>query len=235
MESQEKQIMFGMLKKNRSTIGKFGWKANEPSLEQQISAAFNGDMGLTNTTFPNENCPEGIDCSSLPNGNNKGETVEVTDRQMSRIMTYMGAISVPVRRDYMKYNVLKGKELFNEMDCIKCHVNNFTTSEFELLPQIENVVIRPYSDFLLHDMGEDLADNRPEYLANGNEWRTQPLWGLGMIEFVNGHTFLLHDGRARNAEEAILWHGGEAEISKNKFMNASAEQREQVLSFLNSL
>ena len=223
------------VKKNRSTIGKFGWKANEPSLEQQISAAFNGDMGLTSSTFPKENCPEGVDCSSLPNGNNEGETLEVTDTQMSRIMTYMGAISVPVRRDYMKYNVLKGKELFNEMDCIKCHVNNFTTGEFELLPQIENVVIRPYSDFLLHDMGDDLADNRPEFLANGNEWRTQPLWGLGMIEFVNDHTFLLHDGRARNIEEAILWHGGEAETSKNKFMNASAEQREQVLSFLNSL
>jgi len=135
----------------------------------------------------------------------------------------------------MTYNVLKGKELFNEMDCIKCHVNNFTTSEFELLPQIGNVVIRPYSDFLLHDMGEDLADNSPDFLATGNEWRTQPLWGLGMIEFVNDHTFLLHDGRARNIEEAILWHGGEAETSKNKFMNVSAKEREQVLSFLNSL
>jgi len=201
----------------------------------EASILANGDMGLTTTTFPDENCPDGIDCSTYSNGINEGETVEVTDTQMSRMMTYMGAISVPIRRDFKTYDVLKGKELFNEMDCIKCHVNNFTTTKFELLPQIENVVIRPYSDFLLHDMGDDLADNSPDFLATGNEWRTQPLWGLGMIDFVNDHTFLLHDGRARNIEEAILWHGGEALSSKDNFMNATAEERAQVLSFLNSL
>lgn len=223
------------VKENKSTLGKFGWKANQPNLEQQISAAFNGDMGLTTSTFPIENCPGGIDCSELFNGVNEGETVEVTDTQMSRMMVYMSAISVPIRRDYDTYNVLKGKALFNELACVTCHVNNFTTSDFKLLPQISNVTIRPYSDFLLHDMGDELADNRADFLANGNEWRTQPLWGLGMIELVNDHTFLLHDGRARNIEEAILWHGGEAEKSKNDFMNLKAEEREQLLSFLNSL
>ncbi|WP_405566383.1 di-heme oxidoredictase family protein [Polaribacter sp. Asnod6-C07] len=223
------------IKENKSTIGKFGWKANQPTLEQQISAAFNGDMGLTTTLFPEENCPKGVDCSSITNGINPGEIVEVTDTQMSRMMVYMSSISVPIRRDFKTYNVQKGKELFNELACVKCHINNFTTSNFDLLPQMSNITIRPYSDFLLHDMGDALSDNSADFLASGNEWRTQPLWGLGMIEFVNDHTFLLHDGRARNVEEAILWHGGEAETSKNNYMNLSTEEREQVLSFLNSL
>jgi len=218
-----------------TTVGKFGWKANQPTLKQQISAAFNGDMGLTTSLFPDENCPEGIDCSQLFNGINEGETVEVPDIQLSRMMVYMSAISVPKRRDYDTYDVLKGKELFNELACVNCHVNEFVTSNFELLPQMSHVTIRPYSDFLLHDMGDELADNRADFLATGHEWRTQPLWGLGMIEFVNDHTFLLHDGRARTIEEAILWHGGEAETSKNNFMNLKAKEREQLLSFLNSL
>ncbi|MCG1037032.1 di-heme oxidoreductase family protein [Polaribacter sargassicola] len=224
------------VKENKSTIGKFGWKANQPTLEQQIAAAFSGDMGLTTSIFPDENCPPGIDCDELYNGNNEGETVEVTDTQMSRIMVYQAAISVPIRRDYNTIDVLEGKALFSELECAKCHINNFTTdNNYSLLTQLENITIRPYSDFLLHDMGDDLADNRADFLANGNEWRTQPLWGLGMIETVNDHTFLLHDGRARNIEEAILWHGGEAENAKNNFKNLSKESREQVLKFLNSL
>lgn len=223
------------VKENRSTIGKFGWKANQPSLEQQISGAFNGDMGLTTSIFPDENCPEGVDCSSFENGVNLGDIGEVSDTQMIRMMTYMSAISVPIRRDFRTFDVLKGKELFNDLACVKCHVDNFTTGASGLLSQINNITIRPYSDLLLHDMGADLADNSADFLATGNEWKTQPLWGLGLIETVNGHTFLLHDGRARNIEEAILWHGGEATSSKNNFMNASAKEREQVLSFLNSL
>jgi len=150
-------------------------------------------------------------------------------------MTYQAAISVPIRRDFTDIDVLKGKELFNELACVSCHVNNFTTSDYSFLPQLENITIRPYSDFLLHDMGEELSDNKSDFLATGSEWRTQPLWGLGLIELVNEHTFLLHDGRARNIEEAILWHGGEAETSKNNFMELALEEREQLLLFLNSL
>ncbi|MGJ8744501.1 di-heme oxidoredictase family protein [Polaribacter sp.] len=224
------------VKENKSTIGKFGWKANQPTLEQQVAGAFNGDMGLTTSIFPDENCPQGVDCSKLNNGNNEGENVEVTDTQMSRIMVYQAAISVPIRRNYKTVDVLEGKVLFNELECAKCHINNFTTgNEYSLLTQLENITIRPYSDFLLHDMGDALADNRADFLANGNEWRTQPLWGLGLIEEVNDHTFLLHDGRARNIEEAILWHGGEAENAKNNFKNLPKKNREQVLKFLNSL
>jgi CxxC motif-containing protein (DUF1111 family) len=224
------------VKESKNTIGKFGWKSNQPTLEQQISGAFNGDMGLTTSLFPEENCPEGVDCSKISNGNNEGENVEVTDTQMSRIMVYQAAISVPKRRDFKTINVIEGKVLFNELECAKCHINNFKTgNNYPLLTQLENITIRPYSDFLLHDMGVELADNRADFLANGNEWRTQPLWGLGLIETVNNHTFLLHDGRARNIEEAILWHGGEAENAKNNFRNLSKENREKVLNFLNSL
>ncbi len=223
------------VKENRTTIGKFGWKANQPSLEQQVAGAFNGDMGLTTSIFPDENCPDGIDCSKLNNGVNIGDNVEVPDKQFSRMMVYQAAISVPKRRDFKAPSVLKGKKIFNDLACANCHVNNFQTSSYSLLPQIGNVTIRPYSDFLLHDMGEGLADHRADFLANGREWRTQPLWGLGLIEQVNNHTFLLHDGRARNIEEAILWHGGEAEKSKNNFMALPSNNREQLLSFLNSL
>ncbi len=220
---------------NKTTIGKFGWKANQPSLEQQVAAAFNGDMGLTTTIFPDENCPDGVDCTELYNGINEGDTAEVNDTQFSRIMTYQAAISVPIRRNYQDIDVLKGKNLFSELACIKCHIDDFTTSDYEFLPQISNIDIKPYSDFLLHDMGDDLADNRADFLATGSEWRTQALWGLGMIETVNDHTFLLHDGRARSIEEAILWHGGEAAQAKEDFIALTATERQQLLDFLNSL
>lgn len=223
------------VKTQQLTIGKFGWKANQPTLDQQIAAAFSGDMGLTTSIFPQENCPDGINCSQLFNGNNPGKTVEVPDRQFSRISLYMAAISVPIRRNFKEETVLKGKKHFNDLGCVSCHVNNFTTGTHTVLPQINTINIKPFSDFLLHDMGTALADNRGDFLANGNEWRTQPLWGLGLIELVNGHTFLLHDGRARNIEEAILWHGGEAEQAKEDFKQLTASERNELLHYLNSL
>ncbi|WP_422091823.1 di-heme oxidoredictase family protein [Tenacibaculum ovolyticum] len=223
------------VKKDKLTIGKFGWKSNQPTLNQQVAGAFNGDMGLTTSIFPNENCPEGVDCSQLFNGNNPGENVEVPDKQFSRMALYMAAISVPKRRNYKEEAVLKGKKIFRDLKCASCHVDNFTTGTNEILSQINNIKISPFSDFLLHDMGDELADNRADFLANGNEWRTQPLWGLGLIEAVNGHTFLLHDGRARNIEEAILWHGGEAESAKESFKQKTKTEREELLQYLNSL
>ncbi|MFC5048724.1 di-heme oxidoredictase family protein [Aquimarina hainanensis] len=221
------------VKTNTLKIGKFGWKSNQPSLEQQIAGAFNGDMGLTTYLFPENNCPSPQnDCANAPNGG----APEVTDRQLKHVLIYQAALAVPTRRDYKKENVLKGKNLFRELACIKCHVDNFVTdNNYAILPQIQNIQVRPYSDFLLHDMGEKLADNRPDFLASGREWRTQPLWGIGLIETVNNHTFLLHDGRARNIEEAILWHGGEAEKSKNDFMQLTQAERQYLLDFINSL
>lgn len=223
------------VKQKKVSVGKFGWKANQPSLSQQIAGAFSGDMGLTSSIFPKENCPHGIDCTNLANGNNIGESVEVPNAQFNRIEIYMAAISVPKRRNSTNLDVVEGKRLFNELTCIKCHVDNFTTSKSLILSQLNNINIKPYSDLLLHDMGEGLADNSPDFLANGNEWRTQPLWGIGLIKLVNKHTFLLHDGRARNIEEAILWHGGEAQKAQTNFINLNRIKRNQLIAFLNTL
>ncbi|PQJ23385.1 di-heme oxidoredictase family protein [Tenacibaculum sp. SG-28] len=214
------------------SIGKFGWKANQPSLKQQVAAAFFGDLGLTSTVFKEQNCPSPQqDCYDAPDGGSP----EVVEEQLERITFYQSALSVPIRRNFKDPDVLQGKKMFHKAKCISCHAINFKVEQYERIPQIAGTTVNPYSDFLLHDMGEALADNRADFLANGREWRTQPLWGIGLINTVNRHTFLLHDGRARNIEEAILWHGGEAQASKEIFMNYSKEQREQVIKFINTL
>ncbi len=213
-------------------IGRFGWKANQPNLKQQVAGAFHGDMGLTTSLFNDNNCPgDQVDCQNAFNGG----TPEITDQQLDRVTFYQQTLGVPIRRNFRNENVLKGKVLFNQLQCISCHATNFTAENAPNIPGIEGVEFDPYSDFLLHDMGEELADNRPDFIANGKEWRTQPLWGIGLIATVNNHTFFLHDGRARSIEEAILWHGGEAENSKNNFMNLSKTERDQLIAFINSL
>lgn len=218
---------------SQNELGKFGWKANQPTLRQQVADAFSGDMGLTTSIFPDANCPAPQkDCFGASNGG----FPEVPDNSLDNVMIYTSSLSVPIRRNYEEENVLDGKQLFRGLKCTSCHSEAFTTSNnYPFNPILENVKIRPFSDFLLHDMGSDLADNRPDFLATGNEWRTQPLWGIGMIQEVNGHTFLLHDGRARNIEEAILWHGGEAEKSKENYKKLTKQERQNVLAFLNSL
>jgi CxxC motif-containing protein (DUF1111 family) len=213
-------------------IGKFGWKANQPTLRQQVADAFNGDMGLSTSIFSEQNCP---DSQTLCNESQIGGEPEVTNSQLNDVIFYQSALAVPKRRNFMDQNVLEGKVLFREADCIKCHATNFTTGDSSENNYVEGVLIHPFSDFLLHDMGQDLADYRSDYLANGSEWRTQPLWGIGLISTVNNHTNFLHDGRARNIEEAILWHGGEADKSKIKFMNLNAIDRNKLIEYVNSL
>ena len=214
------------------TLGKYGWKANTPTLKQQIASAFHGDLGLTTTLNVDNNCPSPqLDCMNATDGGSP----EVTDEQLDKVVFYQGLLAVPNRRNFRDDSVLQGKVLFNQLNCIGCHAINLMTSNSNIHPVLENINIKPYSDFLLHDMGEGLADNRPDFLATGREWRTQPLWGIGLIPTVNDHSFYLHDGRARNIEEAILWHGGEAENSKQAFMNLSATEREHVINFVNSL
>lgn len=216
----------------QTELGRFGWKANQPNLRQQVAGAFSGDMGLTTSLFPNENCPSPQnDCENAPNGG----LPEVPDDALDQVMIYSSSLSVPIRRNYDTPNVLKGKQLFRDLKCNSCHIETFTTSSYAFNPTLENVKIRPYSDFLLHDMGEDLADNRPDFKATGKEWRTQPLWGIGLFQEVNKHTFLLHDGRARNVEEAILWHGGEAEKSREGYKKLIKQDRDAVVAFINSL
>ncbi|MEL7148445.1 MAG: di-heme oxidoredictase family protein, partial [Bacteroidota bacterium] len=213
-------------------IGRFGWKANQPSVRQQVASAFAGDIGLTSSLFPDEPCTSlQQDCNDAPNGGQP----EVRDDIMDRIVLYTAALAVPKRRNWDQPQVLKGKQLFFQSGCTGCHTPKFQTGQSGELPEFYNQTIRPFTDLLLHDMGDGLADNRPDFDASGNEWRTPPLWGLGLLQTVNKHNFLLHDGRARGFEEAILWHGGEAEQSKERFKNLSKEDRTALIKFLESL
>src|SRR5690606_19529525 len=148
---------------------------------------------------------------------------------------YMQTLGVPARRDVNNPVVREGKSLFMQIQCGSCHTESYVTGIDMAFPQASNQRIFPYTDLLLHDMGEGLADNRPEFQANGYEWRTPALWGIGLTRKVNGHEFFLHDGRARNLTEAILWHGGEAENSANLFKKLNAEERKAVIRFLESL
>ena len=213
-------------------LGRFGWKAGQPTLNQQNAEAFANDMGLTSSLVKQDNCSEAqVDCRNAPNG---GE-LEVSDNILASVLFYTRNLGVPARREVDAPAVLAGKNLFYQAGCQSCHTPQFTTASDAAEPELANQTIRPYSDLLLHDMGEGLADNRPEFLANGNEWRTPPLWGIGLTETVNGHSQFLHDGRARNLLEAILWHGGEAEAAKQQVITFNAEQRSALLAFLNSL
>ena len=216
---------------NETRIGRFGWKANQPSLRQQIAGAFSGDLGITSSIFPDENCNGWVDCDTVANGGNP----ELTDALLDQSELYLAALSVPIRRNFKETDVLQGKILFAEIGCNSCHIDEFVTSESPTLAQLNNQKIKPYTDMLLHDMGDSLADNSPDFLATGNEWRTPPLWGIGLLKTINGHEYLLHDGRARNIEEAVLWHGGEALASKQKFKQLNKSKREQLIKFLESL
>ncbi|MGI9527468.1 MAG: di-heme oxidoredictase family protein [Weeksellaceae bacterium] len=213
------------------TLGKYGWKSSVPTIKQQSATAFAFDMGLTSSLFPETECPPQVDCDKIVNGG----TPEISDKILNQITVYSTTLAVPARRGYDTQEVLRGKELFNQIDCSKCHVTSYKTRSNYNIPQLANQKIYPYTDMLLHDMGEELSDHRPVKGAAGNEWRTPPLWGIGYTEEVSGHTRFLHDGRARNLEEAILWHGGEAENSKAKYLSLPQEDRSKLLAFLNSL
>lgn len=224
---------------NRATqqmsLGRFGWKAGEPNVRQQVAAAFVGDIGITSSLFLEENhTSQQQDCQTVPNGNND-QGYELDERALDRVELYASTLAVPGRRDWSKQTILKGKQLFLDIGCQHCHTPSYKTGQHAKFPALSNQKIYPYTDLLLHDMGEGLADNRPEFLATGQEWRTAPLWGIGLIEVVNGHTMLLHDGRARNVEEAILWHGGEAASSREAFKNLSSTQRKNLMDFVRSL
>jgi CxxC motif-containing protein (DUF1111 family) len=215
-----------------SRLGRFGWKAGQPSLNQQNADAFFNDMGLSTTLIAGSSCTAAQqDCLQLPHG---GES-EVSDHILAQVLFYTRNLAVPARRQVDDPQVLKGKGLFHQAGCQGCHTPSFTTAADAAEPELANQLIRPYSDLLLHDMGDGLADNRPEFQASGREWRTPPLWGIGLTETVNGHTRFLHDGRARNPLEAILWHGGEAEGARQAVMAFDAEQRTALLAFLDSL
>jgi CxxC motif-containing protein (DUF1111 family) len=218
--------------RQQSVPGRFGWKAGQPSLNQQNAHAFAGDMGLTSGLVPTDDCTQTQSaCRQAPNGGHP----EVSDNILASVLFYSRNLAVPLRRAADDRQVLAGKALFHQAGCAGCHVPAFTTTSQAAEPELANQKIRPYSDLLLHDMGDGLADNRAEFQASGREWRTPPLWGIGLTETVSGHTQFLHDGRARNLLEAILWHDGEARPAKAQVMNFDADQRQALLAFLNSL
>lgn len=231
-------------------LGRFGWKAGQPSILEQSAGAFVNDMGLTNRLHQNETCTEEqSDCIAAPNGN--GDSVndydfEVSDPILDAITFYSSHLAVPERRDAYAEQVLIGKALFLQAGCQNCHTQSYTTLIDQDQPELSEQTIFPYTDMLLHDMGEDLADFTPnsesapsnmlyEFLATATEWRTPPLWGLGLTKTVDPNATFLHDGRANTIMEAILWHGGEGENAKNKVLDFNKEEREALLAFLNDL
>jgi CxxC motif-containing protein (DUF1111 family) len=212
-------------------VGRFGWKASQPSVKQQVASAFQSDMGLTSSLYPHENNTAAeIFTNALSGGN-----PEVTDETLADIVLYARLIAVPSRRDFTNEIVLRGEKLFQELKCAVCHVPEWQTGDATDLPELARQTIRPYTDLLVHDMGPDLSDQCQVFEASGSEWRTPPLWGTGLIETVNKHNNLLHDGRARGFAEAILWHSGEAAPSKEQFRALPKSDRDALVRFLQSL
>ena len=223
----------------REMMGRFGWKANVATLAHQTAGAFHGDIGITSTKFPNETCtPAQKDCLKAPNGSSDAGP-EIEDRLLDEVIFYQAVLAPPARRNAKDPQVLRGQQLFHEAQCAVCHRPSYTTAEgpFPRLTSraLAGQTIWPYTDLLLHDMGEALADGRPDFQANGRQWKTPPLWGIGLLKDVNGHTRLLHDGRANGVLEAVLWHGGEAEASKQKVLKFSDADRQALVKFVESL
>ena len=228
----------------QQALGRFGWKANQPSIRQQTAGAFLGDIGATSSIFPEENCPAvQKECLNVPSASKCGGQggctgnyrPEVVPSRLSNITLYLQTLAVPARRNVTDANVKRGEALFADAHCSVCHVPQLKTGAKPAIAAAADIEFHPYTDLLLHDMGEALADGRPDYLANGREWRTAPLWGIGLLKTVNGHSDLLHDGRARNVTEAILWHGGQAETSREAFRAMPKRDREALVKFVESL
>ena len=213
------------------TVGRFGWKANVPSVAQQNAGAFNGDIGITSSVFPHQPCTATeTACAAAPNGGDP----EVDDEKLDRVTFYTRTLAVPARRRVKDDQVVRGEQLFRSAGCAACHTPTLETGDSDV-DALAHQTIHPYTDLLLHDMGAGLADGRPDFDASGSEWRTAPLWGLGLVKTVNKHTRFLHDGRARNVSEAILWHGGEGEKAKGNFRTMPSIDRKALLAYLDSL
>ena len=213
-------------------VGRFGWKAAQPSIRQQTATAFLGDMGVTSSLYIEENCPPVQTlCLAMPPGNRP----ELLDYNWDQLEFWQAALAPPPPRNKESAQVKHGQILFEKAGCAQCHLPALKTGDYPLLPAIAHNTFHAYTDLLLHDMGEELADGRPEFMAGPRDWRTAPLWGIGLSQQVNGSTNFLHDGRARNVLEAILWHGGEAKKSRDAFASMSKDERETIIYFVNSL
>lgn len=210
-------------------MGRFGWKAGKASVTHQIAGAFNTDMGVMTSVMPKPDCgPEQTDC-----GNSSGS--ELADSNLVRLVDYISLLGVAARRDYKDQDALRGEALFAAAGCAACHLPTATTSPHHPKAELRGQTIHPFTDLLLHDMGPGLADNLPEGRASGSEWRTAPLWSIGLADSVSGGAGYLHDGRARTIKEAILWHGGEAEKAANQFKAMPAGDADALIKFIRSL
>jgi CxxC motif-containing protein (DUF1111 family) len=219
------------LKQKRS--GRFGWKANVPSIRMQIALAFHGDIGATTSVFIEDNCTTVQELCLASTPNNRPEVIDVN---WDETEFWTQGLAVPARRNVTDPDFKRGEVLFEQAKCSVCHTPTMkTTVEFKSLPQLANQTFHAYTDLLIHDMGEGLSDGRPDYDASPTEWRTPPLWGLGLSKIVTGSTSMLHDGRAANATEAILWHGGEAQTARDAFLKMAKPDREALLKFLDSI
>ncbi|MEO0498578.1 MAG: di-heme oxidoredictase family protein, partial [Pseudomonadota bacterium] len=224
---------------NEVQLGRFGWKASAPTIEIQSADAFSGDIGISTDirlAAAGDCTTAQPECLAMPNGIQKrlGES-EAPETVLSLVAFYSANLAVPARRNVENATVLRGKEMFYNAGCAACHTPKFVTSRNAEREEHRFQLIWPHSDFLLHDMGDGLADGQAVGAANGREWRTPPLWGIGLTETVNGHTFFLHDGRARNLTEAILWHGGEGQASRDAFAAMARSDRQALLAYLESL
>ncbi|PKO77315.1 MAG: thiol oxidoreductase [Betaproteobacteria bacterium HGW-Betaproteobacteria-15] len=238
----------------KEVIGRFGWKANTGSVAHQSAGAFLGDMGITTSVFWRETCTAAQkDCLKAPHGGGRrtgrdglmpaaqatAAEPEIDDDTLGQVIFYTASIAPPARRQPADPQVLRGQALFAQAQCAACHRPSYVTGT-PPFPKLTSAAISgqriwPYTDLLLHDMGPDLADGRPDFLANGRQWKTPPLWGLGLIKDVNGHQRLLHDGRADGVLEAILWHGGEAQSAKERVLQMNRQDREALVRFVESL
>ncbi|MEM9371429.1 MAG: di-heme oxidoredictase family protein [Pseudomonadota bacterium] len=220
-------------------LGRFGLKAGLPTVRHQSASAFAGDIGISNPLFPagaGECTAEQTACLAARDGAHEAEDgFEVSNEGLELVTFYSRNLAVPARRDIDDPAVLHGKRVFYETGCIACHTPKFVTHRLSGRDEQSFQLIWPYTDMLLHDMGDGLADHRPEARATGREWRTPPLWGIGLTETVSGHTYFLHDGRARNLLEAILWHGGEAQAQRNAVVSMPKTDRDALVRFLESL
>jgi len=219
------------VRRGANAFGRFGWKAEQPTVEQQTASAFSADLGVTSSLFPEEGCTLAqLRCREQPSGGSP----EVSDELLRVVVLYARMLGVPARRPGAALE-RAGERLFARARCDACHVPTLATGDFAPVAELSKQEIHPYTDLLLHDLGEGLADNRPTFAADGREWRTAPLWGIGLVRAVNEHTRFLHDGRARDLSEAILWHGGEARAARAAFVSMSASERRALLAFLDSL
>ena len=212
--------------------GRFGLKASQPDLRQQVAAAFYDEIGVTSNLFPQEQCmPLQQNCERVE----RVSGVEANDLQIDRITDYLRLLAAPEQRDKFGVEVVRGERVFTSASCSVCHVPEITTGNITAFEALRNRTIHPFTDLLLHDMGAGLADQRSEFEAGRQDWRTPPLWGIGLRSAVNGNANLLHDGRARTIEEAILWHGGDAEVSRQAYLGMSEDERHALIRFVESL